>query len=226
MTSSQQTSRHRSQSSNRRLSRGSRTTPFSRIDWFASLLEGAKHHCLNSTHLRYRRLSDAKREFTLILLDTSGSVRTCGAISTSKGVLLDFFRHTYIGRQSLELIGFGGDKINTLYKLGKPPRDSRPLIDAIGAGGGTPLRRVLQHAAKRLQLMNRQYPTATRRLIIFTDARSRDHIDDLVLMAKTHIIDTEQTTVRLARARGLAESIGASYQHIDDLLTPRGSMTY
>jgi len=56
----------------------------------------------------------------------------------------------------------------------KPPRDIAPVLDGIGGGGGTPLRRALQLASKRLGQLSRRQPGQIRRLVVLTDARSRD----------------------------------------------------
>ena len=152
-----------------------------------------------------------------MLLDTSGSLMARGAMARAKGVIADMCQQAYLQRQPLELIGFSGDSVITVQAARKPPRDAIPLLDSIGAGGGTPIRKALLHAAARLRQIGRRNPADQRRLIVFTDARSRDRLDGIALDADVHIIDTEQAAVRIGKARTLAVTLGASYRHIDEL---------
>ncbi len=152
-----------------------------------------------------------------MLLDTSGSLVARGALASAKGVVADLCRQAYLQRQPLELIGFGSDKIVTVQAARKPPRDIVPLLDSIGAGGGTPLRNALLYVANRLKQLSRQSPTEARRLFIFTDARSRDNLHGIAVGCDVMVIDTEQSAVRIGRARALAEKLNAGYRHIDSL---------
>jgi magnesium chelatase subunit D len=153
----------------------------------------------------------------LVLLDTSGSLVARGALARAKGVVADLCYQAYLARQPLELIGFGSGKIFTVLAARKPPRDIGPLLDGIGAGGGTPLRNALLHISTRLKQLSRQSPDRARRLFIFTDARSRDKVHDISVDCDTMVLDTEQSAVRIGKARALAKILNAGYRHIDSL---------
>lgn len=187
------------------------------VDWFATLVDAGRDADQSFSNLRYRSPRGVPGQVTLVLLDTSGSLVARGAMASAKGAIAEMCRLAYLRRQPLELIGFSGEKVVTLQAARKPPRDAIPLLDGIGAGGGTPIRKALLHTAGRLRRLGRQRPGDARRLIVFTDARSRDSLDDITLDADVHIVDTEQTAVRLGKARRLAATLGASYQHIDEL---------
>ncbi len=194
------------------------------VNWFATLTDSQNlpygdnaKHTLSRLHYRLREQANAST--WLILLDTSGSLLVRSALASAKGVIAGLCYQAYQQRQALELIGFGGDGIATLQAARKPPRDSLPLLDSIGAGGGTPLRAALLHLATRCRQLARQHPTQNRQVFIFTDARSRDVLHGIVLNAEINIIDTEQAVVPLGRARALATLLGGSYRHIDCLET-------
>ena len=152
-----------------------------------------------------------------MLLDTSGSLRACSALASAKGVIAELCYRAYGRRQALELIGFSGDSIVTAQAARKPPRDITPLLDRIGAGGGTPLRKALLHLAKRVRQLSRQRSGESRHAFIFTDARSLDVVHDIALDCAVSVIDTEQTAVRIGRAKSLARQLGGTYQHIGNL---------
>ncbi|MEM7206266.1 MAG: VWA domain-containing protein [Pseudomonadota bacterium] len=192
----------------------------SSIDWVATLSDPQNHDspgkpAISTLHWLARGADN--QEIWLVLLDTSGSLLTNKAIAKAKGALVDICRQAYASRQILELVGFGNDGITTLQSARKPSRDMRPLLERIGSGGGTPLRRALQLAANRLEQLARKNPEQVRRLVILTDARSRDETRDIALRADVFVIDTEQSSVRLGRARKLATQMNARYQHIDQL---------
>ncbi len=168
------------------------------------------------SQLHHRSPRGAPGQITLVLLDTSGSLLSRGAMASSKGAIVELCRRAYIQRQALELVGFSGEQVMTLQVARKPPRDVIPMLETIGAGGGTPLRKALLHAATRLRQMARQRSGESRRLIIFTDARSRDNLENIALDADVHVVDTEQTAVRIGKARQLARTLNAGYQHIAD----------
>ena len=192
------------------------------IDWFATLSDCENHTLGSEKPLAISRLHHYSRykphsSVWLVLLDTSGSLVARGALARAKGVVADLCYQAYLARQPLELIGFGSEKIVTILAARKPPRDIVPLLDSIGAGGGTPLRNALLHVSTRLVQLSRQSPGRARRLFIFTDARSRDCVHDITVDCDTMVIDTEQSAVRIGRARALAKRLNADYRHIDSL---------
>ena len=190
------------------------------IDWFATLADPQNTRvkkCPAIRQLHYLSRRGRAPSITLVLMDTSGSLVSRGALSSAKGAVAGLCQQAYLQRQPLELVGFGGDTVKTLQAARKPAQNVLPLLDTVGAGGGTPLRQALQHASKRLAQLARQNPVQPRRLFIFTDARSRDSLDNIELNAEITVIDTEQTAVKIGKARRLAAIFNANYRHIDTL---------
>lgn len=192
------------------------------IDWFATLIDSENHSPSRSRPLSISRLHHTSRyqsnpSVWLVLLDTSGSLLSRRALAYAKGVVADLCYQAYLQRQRLEIIGFGNQKIVTVQAAQKPPRNIVPLLDSIGAGGGTPLRNALLHVATRLKQLARQSPAEARRLFVFTDARSRDYLHDIAVNCDTTVIDTEQAVVRIGKARTLAKILNARYLHINSL---------
>lgn len=152
-----------------------------------------------------------------MLLDTSGSLIARGAMAKAKGAVADLCVQAYRQRQAIELIGFGNSTVNTLHAARRPSSDPQTLLATIGSGGGTPLRAALVQVSRRLAQMARRDPARLRRVFIFSDARSRDAVEGLQLDAAVNVIDTEQSAVRMGKARSLANHLNAAYVHIDEL---------
>ena len=189
------------------------------VDWIGTLTDTENRGPNGAVVTRLHRLSqvDGNSQVTLVLLDTSGSQASRGALADAKGAVAELCYQAYLQRQPLELIGFSSGNVVTLQAARKPPRDIVPMLDKIGAGGGTPLRKALLHAGTRLKQIARQNPSAERRLILFTDARSRDDFGGIDIDADISVIDTEQTAVRIGKAMQLARTLHASYRHIQSL---------
>ena len=195
-------------------------TPVGPIDWVSTVVDPENRLPSDRTTLktlhRWSREPVAS-EIWVALLDVSGSLIARGAIARAKGAIIDLCDQAYRRRFELELITFGNQRVDTAQRRRRPPRDVAAMLDRLGSGGGTPLRRAMVHTAARLQQLARQCPQRARRAFIFTDARSRDPIGELSFDAEVTVIDTEQSPIRLGRARTLAGALHANYLHIDDL---------
>jgi len=185
-----------------------------RIDWFATLASG---HPRGHHDIRYRPRTGPAQELLVILLDSSGSTLRAGALAMAKGVVAALFRDAYLRRQQVALLQIAGDLGGWILTPQRAPRRAEPLLSAIHAGGGTPLRHALQHTRARLELLRRQRPSLRPLLVLLTDGRTRDPLQDLRLPYPTLLVDLETGPVRLARCRRLARALGATYVHAEAL---------
>jgi Mg-chelatase subunit ChlD len=204
--------------------------PSRSIDWFAtlasSLVRGpAKGGVVTVEQgrwsLRYRR-RPMTRALTVLALDCSASMLRGGALAAAKGVARSLLNAPGSARTELALIAFSGAQASACIARASGPRLDR-AGDQLGAGGGTPLRRALIDALALGRRADRRGAT-TKRLVLFTDGRTREPTSDLRPLRdafEVSVIDCERTRVRLGRARAIAHELDARYAHIDGLLQAR-----
>jgi Mg-chelatase subunit ChlD len=142
-------------------------------------------------------------------------MQRAGALALAKGIALAAGASTR-ARCELALIAFSGAPSATRVVRGSPSRIARAL-HALGAGGGTPLRRALLDALALGRRADRR-GARDKRLWLLTDGRTRQPARDLAPLAAAFdvtVVDCERTRVRLARARRIAAELGARYLHAD-----------
>jgi len=154
----------------------------------------------------------------MILLDTSASSLNQQALNLTKGVIIGLGESIYSARQRLSLIQFGNNQVNTVCHHTRPPKNIQQKIDAITAGGGTPLRSALLHAQKQLKDIRKRHPNEWQSLYIFTDGRSQEPYTDINFASDTLVfIDTELNPISLARSQTMAQFFNAEYVRLTDI---------
>jgi Mg-chelatase subunit ChlD len=120
----------------------------------------------------------------------------------------------YQYRRHLGIITFGNNEVHTLLQPQRAPKNIRPVLDGILAGGGTPFTKALDYADC---LLNRQQskPFACH-VYIITDGRISDPAINHPLLRKfpVNLIDVESGRVKLGLVKRLATHIGANYQQL------------
>jgi magnesium chelatase subunit D len=208
-------------SATQRRRRGPHATPDGAIDWVATLLCLQRNQRLPpesrprlDLQRRPRRLASGGR--WVLALDCSASMLQSGALGVAKGVASALARRAASASARLALLSFGGGDVSVPAVFENGRASIQRAIDALGAAGGTPLRRAVELG---LETASRGAPgTLERRLMLFTDGRTRERVDDLATRypwVEITVIDCERGTVRLGRARRIAEALAAHYVHID-----------
>lgn len=198
-----------------RARRRARPQPTRSIDWFATL---ARCRTPGLRDLRYRR-RPAARALLVLALDCSSSMLRGGALAAAKGIAQALLDAPGSARTELALIAFSGARASACIARASRARFERALAD-LGAGGGTPLRRALIDAlalGRRADLRGAPH----KRLLLFTDGRTREPAGDLHALRaafEVSVIDCERTRVRLGRARAIARELDARYAHVERLL--------
>ena len=182
-----------------------------RINWFTSLVAGAIANQDGKPELRFRRQRGGDPTMHLVLLDTSASTLQGQSQSQAKGLVAGLAQQAYVARQAMVLLGFGNDKVEELYALGRAPKAMAPLLNSIGAGGGTPLKQALQQAQAFGQRLLRRNPSTRIVNYIITDGRVQQDIHGLHLPGTSLLVDTEQAQVKRGRGQHIANLLGADY---------------
>ncbi len=180
------------------------------IDWFATLTRARSP---TRSELVFRARRSPPRALWVLALDCSASMLRHGALAHAKGVARAFAAQAHRAGAELALLSFGDGHASLAASTRAHRTTHARALDALPAGGNTPLRAALLAAFALCDDDDRQ-----QRVVLLTDGRSRERIDDLARdeIALT-VIDCERTQVRLGRARQLAHSLGAAYLHVDRL---------
>lgn len=167
------------------------------------------------------RQRPAPQRLHLLLLDSSGSA--AASLPLAKGVIAELSRHCYLQREQLALFSFAGERVERRLKLQRAPKRLAPLLQPIGAGGGTPLAEAMAQAQRFIRQIRARQPGCEVQLYLLSDGRSRALERLEKPEAPLLIIDTERQPVRLGRCRALAARLGADYRHIDSLQIETGA---
>ncbi|WP_397453506.1 VWA domain-containing protein [Pseudomonas sp. NA-150] len=184
------------------------------ISWLPTLLRGRPK--TRKDLIRTPR-SHRPHELWLVIVDASASTRRHQALSQAKGLLSQLFDDAYRQRARLALLTASGVSSRWQHQGLKASAALQPWLNALGAGGGTPMLDALQQAATWLSKRQRQHPTEQQRMLLLTDGRIKDFSDVPEFDCPRLLIDIEQGPIRLGRAVQLAEALGAEYRHIDAL---------
>jgi len=185
-------------------------------NWFATLLANVGQW--PPTQLRFRQSQPSKTIVHMVLLDTSGSglgptgtLETVGLLGSAKAVVLDIARSAYLKREQLSVIGFGNQQVNDIFPRRRAPKELRQQLDAVAAGGGTPLREALLQAAAYLTRLLRQQPQLQLQTYLISDGRSTQSLAGIKLPGRCVMIDTEIATVKRGRGEQIAQQLSAAY---------------
>jgi magnesium chelatase subunit D len=181
-----------------------------KIDWFATL---ARTRHPSHGDLVHRARRSPARALWVLALDCSASMLRNHALAHAKGVARAFVAQAHRAGAEIALIAFGADRAR-LASSGRDQRSTRDrALEAMPAGGNTPLRAAL-HEAHALCNDDQRH----QRIILLTDGRTRETVDDLARSdLELTVIDCERSPVRLARAHQLARALRAQYLHLDTL---------
>ncbi|KPX40347.1 ChlD component of cobalt chelatase involved in B12 biosynthesi [Pseudomonas syringae pv. helianthi] len=184
------------------------------MQWSATLLRGQPKSCKD---LVRKPRSSRPGELLLVIVDASASTRRHQALSQAKGLLSQVFDDAYRRRARLALLTASGNTPRWQHQGLKASSALTPWLDALGAGGGTPLSAALEQAGEWLVQRQKRYPAEQQRVLVLTDGRIKQLPMLLAFNCASLLIDMEKGPIRLGKARELASSLGADYRHIDEL---------
>ncbi|MBK5534870.1 VWA domain-containing protein [Pseudomonas sp. TH08] len=184
------------------------------VNWPGTLLNG-RPQTRADLLLQWRTRSP--HELWLVVVDASASTRRHQALSDAKGLLAQLFDDAYRQRARLALLTASGTAPKWQVQGLKASSGLRAWLDALGAGGGTPLVAALAQAQQWLTARRKRLPAEQQRLLVVTDGRLKAWSGLPLLDCPGLLIDIERGPIRLGRARDLAGALAADYRHIDDL---------
>ena len=190
-----------------------------KVDWFQSLAAKISLDSLESKHLKYRYPQPRSTELKLVLLDTSASTLAGQGLAHAKGVLKELSRQAYLKRQQICILTFGNNQVSTLIQTQRAPKNIQRKLDLIKAGGGTPIRQVLDHAQHLLLGQRHQHLDIS--IYLITDGRLEQSIDSHALFSRHQvtIVDIESSRIKLGLGKQLADAIAAHYLPLSALQT-------
>ena len=186
------------------------------INWFATLARNASQQ-KQDWQWRYKKARTGKTVLHLILLDTSASTLAAQAFAKSKGVVLQIAEQAYLLREQLAVMSFGNEQIKWLLPQVRAPKQLGPLLNSTPAGGGTPIRDVLQQAQQYLLGVRHKHPDVQIQTYLLSDGRTSQTLDGVQLIGQCTFIDTEQSAVKRGRGKEIANTLGASYLSLTTL---------
>lgn len=167
--------------------------------------------------LLYRLRSRSPHGLWLVIVDASASTRRHQALSDAKGLLAQVFDDAYRQRARMALLTVSGQEPKWQVQGLKAAKGLKHWLDALGAGGGTPLLAALTQAGHWLIARRKRYPAEQQRLLVLTDGRLKDIKALPRLDCPGLLVDIERGPIRLGRAKELALGLHVDYRHIDDL---------
>ncbi|WP_133771789.1 vWA domain-containing protein [Pseudomonas graminis] len=183
------------------------------IAWLPTLLRGRPRVRSDLVHQPRSRRPE---QLWLVIVDTSASTRRNQALSQAKGLLAGVFDDAYRQRARLALLTASGKGPRWQHQGLKASAALQPWLDALGAGGGTPLSDAIHQAGDWSAKRNKRCPAEQQRVLILTDGRVKDMPALTLFSGPVLLIDIERGPIRLGRARDIAAQLNADYRHIDD----------
>jgi len=175
------------------------------------------------SQLVFQQRTHSPQDLWLVIVDASASTRRHQALSDAKGLLAQLFDDAYRQRARLALLTASGAAPEWQVQGLKASSGLRHWLDALGAGGGTPLLAALSEARQWLAARQKRFPAEQQRLLLVTDGRLKDGAALPALNCPALLIDIERGPIRLGRSKVLAAQLQADYRHIDELADGRQS---
>ncbi len=185
---------------------------------------------LHADDIRQARRETKAGNLLIFVVDASGSMGANDRIEAAKGAVLGLLTDAYQRRDRVALISMGGERANVVLQPTASGEIARTRLVDLPIGGTTPLADGLTVALKMATAPGND-PGRAPLLIVLTDGRAtyasdgQDPLDAARSVASeiarravdAVVIDAETGMPRLGLAAELAQTMGATYLHIDNL---------
>ncbi len=186
-----------------------------RIDYFKTIHQSQGD--LTAESLVYKKQHSMSDNAHYVLLDVSASTLKDQQISRMKKLVEAIQAQAYLAREKFSVYSFGHGEIQVIQPLSKTPKALSQILDNVAAGGGTPLREIVEQASQQLKHWVTQKGLSMTTYLI-TDGRTQQSVDDIQLLGKVIVIDTEQGPIKRGRCRQIAASLQADYRTLAEFL--------
>ena len=158
--------------------------------------------------LRFKEFKHRSGILFVFAVDASGSM-ALNRMAHAKGALTRLLEQAYVHRDKVALISFRGEESDVLLAPTRSVELAKRLVDALPAGGGTPLSAALIKAVELARLA-RLRGTSHAMLVLFTDGRAN------VGLGNRRAIGTRSTiSAELAQLGALLKSEGVDSVVVD-----------
>jgi magnesium chelatase subunit D len=183
--------------------------------------------------LRFKRFKHKSGILFIFAVDASGSM-ALNRMAHAKGALTRLLQHAYLYRDKVALISFRGASSDVLLAPTRSIEIAKRLVDALPAGGGTPLAAGVVKAIELARLA-RLRGISQAMLVLFTDGRANIGLGDERAgrttstigeelrhlgaflgseEIKTLVVDTKSRFVSSGEGEALARMLGARYFYL------------
>ena len=180
---------------------------------------------------RYKQYLHRVGYHILFVVDASGSMGVRDRMQLVKGLVLKLLQNSYIYRDKVAMITFRDEEATTILPFTKSILHADSCLREITTGGRTPLYLGLKKAYSELTALRRREKRVAPIVVLLTDGRatstakgenSTENITTAALQLQKQaermiVIDTEESFLRLQKAKKLAEVIGAEYHTLEQL---------
>ena len=174
--------------------------------------------------LREHRREGRESNLVLFLVDASGSMAARRRMEAVKGAVLSLLLDAYQRRDKVGLICFRGAAAELLLPPTSSVDAAARRLEAMPAGGRTPLAAGLAEAHATLRRERFRDPLRRPLLVVVTDGRHTAGAEPGSVAARLRgdgiaavVVDCESGPVRLGLAAGLAQALGAQYLSLASL---------
>ena len=203
--------------------------PYQRMRRAKRRLSALSGVTIEPSDLRYKELRHRTGVLFIFAVDASGSM-AINRMAQAKGALIRLLHQAYLHRDKVALITFRGSDAQVLLPPTRSVELAKRSVDALPAGGGTPLTAGLVKAIETARRARLRGMTRVM-LVLFTDGRanvalggkSRSGIgDELTQLSawlraediRSVVVDTKSKFVSHGEAEALARTLEAHYVYL------------
>jgi magnesium chelatase subunit D len=179
---------------------------------------------LERADLREHRREGRESNLVLFVVDASGSMAARRRMEAVKGAVLSLLLDAYQRRDKVGLVCFRGTGAELLLPPTSSVDAAARRLEAMPAGGRTPLAAGLAEAHATLRRERLRDPLRRPLLVVVTDGRHTAGGDPSAAAGNLRrdgvasvVVDCESGPVRLGLAAGLAQALGAEYLSLGSL---------
>ena len=188
---------------------------------------------IEPSDLRFKEFKHRSGILFIFAVDASGSM-ALNRMAQAKGALTRLLQQAYVHRDKVALISFRGERADVLLAPTRSVELAKRLVDALPAGGGTPLSAGVAKAIE-LARISRLRGTSQTMLVLFTDGRANvglgdghargtrstigEELEQLGALLGSEeissvVVDTKSRFVSSGEGEALARMLGARYFYL------------